>query len=195
MIRPGYWAPIVLAAGLVQACEASANRSAETTPVNEVQATDDTSPSTATTQVELTIAEPPTRSDGLDWTVRLPSASSSNQTGVLAFELTNTDHQPLHLICERGSGQLSGGGEGLVESSGLVTLESGDQMRVLSATPDVDGPGPYFSFNEILSTSDPLIDAISNHGWVWLTLNGHREGMPASPSGQRAIAEFLAFCG
>jgi len=195
LIRRAFLTPVLLAAGMAQACNAPVETKADTPSQSEVVATGEASTQAPAPQEAHPIAAPPARSDGLDWALRLPSPSSSSQTGVLAFELANTDHQPLFFSCQGGSGRMSGGGEGLVDGAGLISLESGDQSRNMSVTADTEGPGPYFSFDEFIASDDPLILALSDHGWIWLTLNGQREGMPASPSGQQAIAEFLAFCG
>ena len=113
-------------------------------------------------------ADAPAVHDGYDWTMRVDDEERA-QSAVLAYEVADTDDQPLALELASGGARLS-----------------------LKGTTDAEEM-PYFSSEEIAGES-PLIRAFAANGWLRLTASGETTDMAATGKGRDAIARFVRFC-
>lgn len=132
----------------------------------------------------------PAVNDGYDWTMRVNEDRASD--AILAYEVDNTDDQPLNFTCEEGSGRVFAGISGGAPDLAAIELESGDQRVRLTGTTDTDEL-PTFSAQEMPVTS-PLFRAFAANGWLRMTADGAAVDMAATANGKQAIQRFARFC-
>lgn len=128
--------------------------------------------------------------DGYDWTMRVNEDRVSD--AVLAYEVADTDDQPLAFMCEKGSNRIFAGITGGAPDLSAVDLVSGDAKLHLTGESEVDEI-PYFSSRKIAGGS-PLIRAFVANGWLRMTANGRATDMAGTASGKQAIKRFVDFC-
>ena len=133
----------------------------------------------------------PAVSDGYDWTMRV-NDEERTQSAILAYEVADTDDQPLALSCEEGGGRIFASITGGDPELTMIELASGDARLALKGTTDAEEM-PYFSSEEIAGGS-PLIRAFAANGWLRLTASGETTDMAATAKGKEAIARFVRFC-
>ena len=133
----------------------------------------------------------PAVTDGYDWTMRV-NDEERTQSAILAYEVADTDDQPLNFSCEEGGNRIFAGISGNSSDLTAIDLVSGDQKLRLSGTTDAQDI-PYFSSEEIASGS-PFIRAFAANGWLRMTDGRGMVDMAATASGKQAIARFVGFC-
>lgn len=133
----------------------------------------------------------PAVNDGYDWTMRVNDEERS-QSAILAYEVADTDDQPLALSCEEGGNRIFASITGGDPELTAIELVSGDAQLKLTGTTDAEEM-PYFSSEEIAGGS-PLIRAFAAHGWLRLTASGETTDMAGTAKGKDAIARFVRFC-
>lgn len=136
-------------------------------------------------------ASAPAVNDGYDWTMRV-NDEERVQSAILAYEVADTDDQPLNFTCEEGGDRVFAGISGGAPDLTAIELASGDQRVRLTGTTDADEL-PTFTAQEIPATS-PLFRAFAANGWLRMTADGAATDMAATATGKQAIARFVAFC-
>lgn len=136
-------------------------------------------------------ASAPAVNDGYDWTMRV-NDEERVQSAILAYEVADTDDQPLNFTCEEGGDRVFAGISGGAPDLTAIELASGDQRVRLTGTTDADEL-PTFTAQEMPATS-PLFRAFAANGWLRMTADGATTDMAATPGGKQAIARFAAFC-
>jgi hypothetical protein len=116
---------------------------------------------------------------------------------VLAYEVPNTDDQPLNLSCEETGRRIFAGTQTSGTDVRTVTLASEGITRtypVKDAVADELGGGQYVTVE--LAGNDPTLEAFRDSGWLRMTVEGRTIDMAAHPdSGARTrIVSFMAFC-
>lgn len=135
-------------------------------------------------------AAAPAVTDGYDWAIRINEDRVSD--AILAYEVADTDDQPLNFTCEEGGNRIFAGISGGAPDLTAIELASGDQLLKLSGTTDADEL-PSFTSQEIAGGS-PLFKAFAANGWLRMTADGRTTDMAATAAGKEAIARFAAFC-
>lgn len=143
-------------------------------------------------QVAATAQNPaPSPTSGYDWAIRIDEEDRT-RPAILAYEVTDTDDQPLHFFCEEGGGRIFAGIAGSPADLSEITLGSGDQTLQLAGKTDQDEM-PSFTSDGIASDS-LFIKAFAANGWLRMTAGGHETDMTASLRGAKAISAFVAHC-
>ena len=127
---------------------------------------------------------------GYDWTMRVNEDRVSD--AILAYEVADTDDQPLAFMCEQGGNRIFAGVTGGAPDLSAIDLVSGDAKLHLTGESEVDEI-PYFSSQEIAGGS-PLIRAFAANGWLRMTANDRAIDMAGTASGKQAIQRFVDFC-
>jgi hypothetical protein len=133
----------------------------------------------------------PAVTDGYDWAMRI-NDEERTQSAILAYEVADTDDQPLALSCEEGGNRIFASITGNSPDLTAIDLISGDQKLRLTGTTDAEDI-PYFSSEEIAGGS-PFIRAFAANGWLRMTADGEATDMAGTASGKQAIARFVKFC-
>lgn len=137
-------------------------------------------------------ANAPAMNDGYDWAMRV-SDEERTQSAILAYEVTDTDDQPLNFTCEEGGNRIFAGTSGNSPDLKAIELVSGDQkLRLNGTTTDADVM-PYFSSEEIAGGS-AFIRTFAANGWLRMTDDRGTMDMAGSASGKQVIKRFVAFC-
>ncbi len=136
----------------------------------------------------------PAVEDGYDWALRIDD-SERNRPAILAYEMANTDDQPISFSCEEGGARIFAGIIGGPVTLREITLTSGDQTLKLGGTSEATelDDMPYFSSQEIPGNS-PLLASFAANGWLRLSGTGDTRDMAATPVGARAITGFIEHC-
>lgn len=186
-------------AGLLAACGPAASSDAPTTPapVEPVAPAAEVAPAEAAIDTTTPqTASRPLPNEGYDWDIRL-NAEGRERSMVLAYEVPNTDDQPLNLSCEETGRRIFAG----TQTSGVdvrnVILASQGISRtypVKSAEADELGGGQYVTLE--LAGNDPTLEAFRDSGWLRMTVEGRTIDMAAHPDseGRAKIVSFMAFC-
>jgi len=133
----------------------------------------------------------PDPTSGYDWAIRIDEEDPT-RPAILAYEVADTDDQPLHLFCEAGAGRIFAGIVGTPSDLSEITLVSGDQMLQLKGQTDEDEM-PSFTSDGIDGDS-AFIKALAVNGWLRMTAGGHETDMAGSPQGAEAISAFVKHC-
>ncbi|WP_447761906.1 hypothetical protein [Sphingopyxis panaciterrae] len=133
----------------------------------------------------------PAVNDGYDWAMRVNDEERS-QSAILAYEVTDTDDQPLAFTCEEGGNRIFATITGNSPDLTAVVLASGDQTLRLKGTTDAEDI-PYFTSEEIAGGS-AFIRSFAANGWLRMTVEGAATDMAGTASGKQAITRFVAFC-
>ncbi len=136
-------------------------------------------------------APAPPITEGYDWTMRV-NDEERTQSAILAYEIADTDDQPLAFSCEEGGNRIFASITGGDPELTAIELVSGDARLKLSGTTDTEEM-PYFLSEEIAGGS-PLIHAFAANGWLRLIASGETTDMAATAKGKDAIARFVRFC-
>lgn len=136
----------------------------------------------------------PTPEEGYDWALRIDD-EERNRPAILAYEMANTDDQPISFSCEEGGSRIFAGIVGGPVTLREITLTSGDQTLRLTGTSEATelDDMPYFSSQEIPGDA-PLLAAFAANGWLRLSGTGATRDMVATPVGARAITGFIEHC-
>lgn len=197
MIRFPIQAALAVAAAGLAACSAPTDGKAEA-PAPSVEAA-----------ASVPAAEPPAApaapqqvraprpNDGYDWYTRLDD-SERTRSMVLAYEVPDTDDQPLGLSCEEGGGRIFASLQSSTVGVRSITLASTNGSRVYRVktahAEEEVMPGEYLTIE--IPGDDPTLAAFRQSGWMQLTYDGHTTNLAAHPdSGARQrIVEFMTFC-
>ncbi len=138
------------------------------------------------------IAAPaPEVNDGYDWMMRV-NDEGRIQSAILAYEVANTDDQPLAFTCEEGGDRIFASISGNSPDLAAINLVSADVKLRVSGTTEIDEM-PYFSSQEIGGGS-PLIRAFTANGWLRMTDDRGTIDMAGTAIGKQAIVRFIDFC-
>ena len=147
----------------------------------------------AATPAATTTAAAPQPTQGYDWDMRTDD-DANRRWAILAYEMPNTDDQPLHFTCEGGNSIIAGIDSGQTDLT-RITLASGDQTVTLNGTTEVHEEADMASFRARPMTGDsPFLAAFAQNGWLRLTVNGTTQDMAATPAARAAISRFLTYC-
>lgn len=125
-----------------------------------------------------------------DWVVRVNEGRVSD--AILAYEVADTDNQPLNFTCEEGGNRIFAGLTGYEADLRSILLVAGNEQLRLSGTSEPDEI-PHFTSEEIAGTS-AFFRSFAKNGALRLTVNGRALDMKATAQGKDAIARFVAFC-
>lgn len=134
----------------------------------------------------------PKPTEGYDWAMRV---DEDDRTGpaILAYEVADTDDQPLNFACEQGGGRIFAEVDEADGDLSEITLQTGDQTLHVSGKTE-RAETPLFRSEEIAGNS-AFIEAFAANGWLRMSMGGHTTEMAAaSPKGARAIADFAKHC-
>lgn len=135
----------------------------------------------------------PAVNDGYDWAIRIDEESRV-KSAILAYEVTDTDDQPLNFSCEEGGNRIFAGISGGEPDVKEIALASGTQtLRVSGTTEAPEDEPPHFTSKEIAGDS-PFMRAFAAGGWLRMTVKGQATGMTGTAAGKQAIKRFVEFC-
>lgn len=182
--------------GLLAACGPAASNDAPATPAPAGRAVDATPVATTSLTEPIQAETAPRPNEGYDWDSRL-NDEAGNRSMVLAYEVSNTDAQPLNLSCKEGSRVISASTQTASVNVRSITLASAGvsrDYRVVQAGADEVGGGEYITVE--LASGDATLAAFQASGWMRLTVHGDTTDMAVQPgSGARQkIVAFMAFC-
>ncbi|PZO01841.1 MAG: hypothetical protein DCF29_14610 [Alphaproteobacteria bacterium] len=183
-------------AGLLAACGPAASNDAPATPAPVAPAAAEPTSTDSSSAVQAQTTAAPSPTEGYDWDSRLNDEGRSRSM-VLAYEVPNTDDQPLNLSCEEGGRRIFAGTQTANVDLGSISLASTNGSRshpVKEAVADELGGGEYVTVQ--LAGDDPTLVAFRESGWMRLTVDGRTTDMAAQPASdaRRKIAAFMAFC-
>lgn len=169
----------------------AANRSDEAGTKTEAAQTD---AANEITKDETGVASAPALADGYDWAIRINKVDRGLDA-TLAYEMEDTDDQPLYFICEEGGQSIFAGVVGGAANLRTITIVSGDSTLQLGGRTEATeiAEMPSFTSEEIASGS-PFIRAFLTNGWLRMTADGTTIDMAATDSGKKAIERFVKFC-
>ena len=144
------------------------------------------------TGVAASAASAPAVNDGYDWAMRV-NDEERTQSAILAYEVADTDDQPLNFSCEEGGNRIFAGISGNSPDLTAIGLVTGDQKLRLAGTTEADDM-PYFSSTDEVAGDSPFMRAFVANGWLRMTAGGGTIDMAATPAGKQAIARFVKFC-
>jgi len=133
----------------------------------------------------------PSPTEGYDWAMRIDEEDRT-RPAILAYEVADTDDQPLNFSCEEGGGRIFAGIAGVAGDLSGITLVSGDQVLQLAGKTDQDEM-PSFTSDAIAGDS-PFIKTFAANGWLQMTADGRTTDMAGSLDGAAAISGFVAHC-
>jgi len=133
----------------------------------------------------------PAVNDGYDWAMRI-NDEGPVKSAILAYEVADTDDQPLNFTCEEGGDRVFAGISGGAPDLSAIELETGSERVRLAGTTVADEL-PTFTAQEMPATS-PLFRAFAANGWLRMIADGDATDMAAAARGKQAIARFAAFC-
>jgi hypothetical protein len=133
----------------------------------------------------------PAVNDGYDWAMRV-NDEERTRSAILAYEVADTDDQPLAFTCEEGGNRIFASISGNSPDLKAIALVSGDQKLRLTGTTDAEDI-PYFTSEEIAGGS-PFIRAFTANGWLRMTDDRGTTDMAGTASGKQVIKRFVAFC-
>lgn len=134
----------------------------------------------------------PAVNPGYDWAIRISEDRVSS--AILAYEVADTDDQPLNFACEQGGNRIFAGISGGDPRLAKIVLASGDQTLTLAGKSEGgEEEMPYFTSREIAGGS-PFIHAFAANGWLRMTAGGATIDMVGTAAGKRAIRRFVQFC-
>lgn len=136
----------------------------------------------------------PSPTPGYDWHLRIDE-SIRTRPATLAYEVSDTDRQPLTITCEEGSSRLFAEISGGPADLATLTLTSGEQsLQLKGVTRATEIPEMSHFTSEELTGDAPLVTAFAANGWLRMTAKGTTTDMAASPKGGKAIADFVKHC-
>ena len=190
--------PLILAAavtGLLAACGPAASDDAPSTAAPIAPAAKAPTPASPDTPSSQAMSAPrPTA--GYDWDTRLNDEERSRSM-VLAYEVPETDDQPMNLTCEEGSRRIFAGTRTSNTDLSSITLASTGVSRAYpikeAVADELDG-GEYVTVE--LAGDDATLAAFRDSGWLRLTVDDNTTDMAAQPNSEarQKIATFMAFC-
>ncbi|HKX88208.1 MAG TPA: hypothetical protein VJM13_03280 [Sphingopyxis sp.] len=144
------------------------------------------------TGVAASAAGAPAVNDGYDWAMRV-NDEERTQSAILAYEVADTDDQPLNFSCEEGGNRIFAGISGNSPDLAAIGLVTGDQKLRLAGTTEAEDM-PYFSSTDEVAGDSPFMRAFVANGWLRMTDNNGTIDMAATAAGKQAIARFVEFC-
>lgn len=137
----------------------------------------------------------PAPTPSLDWHTRA-DMEGGQPTMRLAFEMPDTDHQPLAMDCLRGSGTVTVDHQSSSTGLNEITLTSDGVTRTYAAKgePDEMTGGDYLTAE--ISANDPVMAAFRRTGWLSYAIGGETGGLASQANSGAAgrIDDFFAFC-
>ena len=181
--------------GLLAACGPAASNDAPTTPAPVAPASDTTAIASGASPAAAQAASAPTPTEGMDWYTRANMDDGQSKMR-LAYEMPNTDDQPMGISCLRGSGTLSVDHQSHATGIETLTLASQGGTRTYPVKGEFQEEmnGDYLTVD--IPGTDPILTAFRQTGWLRLTVNGATHDLAAHPnSGARQrIDDFFSFC-
>ena len=137
------------------------------------------------------VAAAPKPAEGYDWAMRIDEEDRT-RPAILAYEMNDTDAQPLHFSCEEGGARIFAGIDDGPDSLSAITLTSGDQTLEIGGKTG-HAEMPTFTSNEIAGSS-PFFNAFAANGWLRMTADGKTTDMAGTSVGAKAVTEFVTHC-
>ena len=181
--------------GLLAACGPAASNDAPTTPAPVAPASDAASVASEPSPAPAQAVTAPSPTEGLDWYTRA-NMDDGQSTMRLAYEMPNSDDQPMGINCLRGSGILSVDHQSHETGNETLTLSSHGATRTYPAKTTFyeEMNGDYLTVD--IPGTDPVLAAFRQTGWLKLTVGERTYDLAAHPdsgAGQR-IDDFFSFC-
>lgn len=170
---------------MLAACEDSKAASGNT-PVTTVVASPDAGELSQANQRKA-----PRPADGYDWAMRIDDKNRT-RPAILAYEMTDTDDQPLYFTCEEGGGRIFAGITGGAVNLTEIALTSGDQILRLTGKTEQDEMPSFLS--EEIAGDAAFIQAFATNGWLRMSAGGHTVDMAGSNEGAKTISAFVEHC-
>lgn len=136
-------------------------------------------------------APAPAVNDGYDWAMRV-NDEERTQSAILAYEVTDTDDQPLSFTCEEGGNRIFASITGSSPDLKAIALVSDGKTLRLTGTTDAEDI-PYFRSEEIAGGS-AFIRAFAANGWLRMTDDRGATDMAGTANGRQSIKRFITFC-
>ncbi len=136
-------------------------------------------------------ANSPKPQPGMDWTFTPQDANASLAYG-------GSGGRKLLMACAKGSGTVVVGQPAPADATGVLrmTLTSGTVKSVGEAKVQALPTAPDEKLAaESFSTFDPIMQAFGHNNWIAVPADKDKSDTFAAHPGNKAIAEFLAFCG
>lgn len=189
---------LILAAavtGLLAACGPAASNDATATPAPVASASDPASLASEPRPAPVQAAPAPSPTEGMDWYTRA-SMDDGQSMMRLAYEMPDTDDQPMGINCLRGGGILSIDHQTHTTGNRMLTLSSqgGTRTYPVKATFYEEMNGDYLTID--IPGNDPILSAFRQTGWLRLTIGERIYDLAAHPdSGAlQRIDDFFSFC-
>ncbi|MGV9008839.1 hypothetical protein [Brevundimonas sp.] len=190
--------PLILAAavaGLLAACGPAASNDAPATPAPVAPASDAASVASEIIPAPVQAAPAPSPQEGMDWYTRA-SMDDGQSKMRLAYEMPDSDDQPMGINCLRGSGILSIDHQSHQTGNETLTLSSQGGTRTYPAKTTFyeEMNGDYLTAD--IPGTDPILAAFRQTGWLRLTIGERTYDLAAHPdSGAlQRIDDFFSFC-
>lgn len=181
--------------GLLAACGPAASNDAPTTPAPLAPASDVASVVSEPSPAPVQAVSAPKPTDGMDWYTRA-SMDEGRSTMRLAYEMPDSDDQPMGIDCLRGSGTLNVDHQTHTTGIRTLTLASEGVRRTypVNAEFQEEMNGDYLTVD--IPGTDPVLTAFRRTGWLKLTVDGRTHDLAAHyDSGARQrIDDFFSFC-
>lgn len=196
MTRFSMLTALALAAASLAACGSRSPEKTDAPPAAEAAAPAPPAAPAPSVQPAAAQTPAPRPNPAYDWYTRTDD-SERTRSMVLAYEVPDTDDQPLGLSCEEGGGRifasLQTGSVGL-RAITLASDGAGRAYPIKTAQADEMMGGEFLTVE--LPGDDATLAAFRRSGWMRLTVDGHTIDMAAhADSGARErIAAFMAFC-
>ncbi len=130
---------------------------------------------------------------GFDWAYRVNEGRVSD--AILAYEVPETDMQPVNLVCEDGGQRIFVNVNGGPRDLRSIGLKAGGVSKTLS------GQGEFhsevgesrFTSSEI-SSSEPLIAEFARSGQLTIQMKGGERVLDGGPQARSIVQRFVRFC-
>lgn len=181
--------------GLLAACGPAASNDAPVTPAPVAPASETASVASEPRPAPIQAVAAPSPTEGLDWYTRA-NMDDGQSTMRLAYEMPNSDDQPMGINCLRGSGTLTIDHQTHTTGNRTLTLSSqgGTRTYPVKTTFYEEMNGDELAVD--IPGTDPVLAAFRQTGWLRLTVGERTYDLAAHPdSGARQrIDDFFSFC-
>lgn len=130
---------------------------------------------------------------GYDWAYRVNEGRVSD--AILAYEVPDTDMQPLNLLCEEGGQRIFVNVIGGSPDLRSIGLKAGTQGKTLSGQSELHSEvgESHFTSSEI-SSADPLIVEFARSGQLTVEMKDREHVLDGGPEARSTVQRFVRFC-
>lgn len=127
------------------------------------------------------------------WALRVNEGRVSD--AILAYEVPDTDMQPLSMTCEEGGQRIFVNVSGGPKDLRSIGLKAGGVSKILTGQSEFhdDVGEAHFTSTEI-SSADPLIATFAQSGWLTIQFKGAERVLDGGSQGRGAVQRFVRFC-